>query len=390
MNVMGQPRERSGERLAIVHIAAAGPYGGLESMVTLLAAGLTRRHHNVRVAAVLDLEPDPHPFEASLARVGVEMLPIRLPHRAYRRERRVLSEMLCVLCPQVVHTHGYRADVQAGAVARRLGIPRVSTVHGFTGGNWKNRFYEWFQLRSLSRADAIVAVSRPQIERLQAEGVAADRVHLLPNAWKGRGAPAHRAQARRELGLPDDGFVVGWVGRLSLEKGADVLIEALSRLRNPAIIACVIGDGPERPALTARARELGIHERVHWAGARLNASGLFGAFDVFALSSRTEGTPMVLFEAMDAGVPIVATAVGGVPDVIALDQAWLVPSEDPAALSHAIAEVRAERGEAARRAEAARKHLNDDFGLEPWLDAYERIYRRIQPRMPTGGKSGGR
>ena len=133
---MGEPRERSGERLGIVHIAAAGPFGGLESMVALLAAGLTRRKHDVRVAAVLDLEPAPHPFESTLTRAGVEVVPIRLAPRAYRRERRVLSEMLSALRPQVVHTHGYRADVQASAVGRRLEIPTLSTVHGFTGGDW--------------------------------------------------------------------------------------------------------------------------------------------------------------------------------------------------------------------------------------------------------------
>jgi glycosyltransferase involved in cell wall biosynthesis len=88
---------------------------------------------------------------------------------------------------------------------------------------------------------------------------------------------------------------------------------------------------------------------------------------------------MVLFEAMDAGVPIVATSVGGVPDVISSEHAWLVPPEDPAALARALDEVRRDRGEAARRVEAARRRLAERFGLEPWLDAYERIYREVQP-----------
>ena len=90
---------------------------------------------------------------------------------------------------------------------------------------------------------------------------------------------------------------------------------------------------------------------------------------------------MVLFEAMDAGVPVVATAVGGVPDVVGSEHGWLVPSEDPAALARALAEVRSERGVAARRAEVAWLRLAEQFGLDPWLDAYERIYRDVQQRM---------
>jgi glycosyltransferase involved in cell wall biosynthesis len=377
MGEIDSQRAAARERLRIVHVAAVAPFGGLESMVALLAAGQVRRGHDVRVAAVLDLEPDPHPFETALAQAGVASAPIRLAHRAYRAERRALAERFVAARAQVVHTHGYRADVQAGAVARRLAIPTLSTTHGFTGGDWKNRLFEWLQVRSLRRAGAVVAVSRPQVERLRAGGVAADRIHLLPNAWGGKGGAHPRGEARRELGIPAGCFAVGWVGRLSFEKGADVLLDALARTRDPALVACLVGDGAERARLVARARELGVHERVHWAGARPDAGRLFAAFDGFALSSRTEGTPMVLFEAIDAGVPVVATAVGGVPDVVGPDEAWLVPPEDPAALARALDELRGDPGGAARRVSAARARLAERYGLEPWLDAYERIYRSI-------------
>ena len=366
------------DRLRLVHVVAPGPFGGLESMVAVLATGLTRRHHTVCVAAILDLEPVPHPFESALAGAGVEVVALRLPPRAYGRERRLLSDVLRSDRPEAVHTHGYRADVQAGAVARHLGIPTVATVHGFTGGDWKNRLYECLQLRALRRSNAVVAVSRPLTLRLRAAGISADRLHLLQNAWGGRGTGLSREQARRALGLGHGSVVVGWVGRLSLEKGADVLLDAL-RLADPSLVACMIGDGPQRPALTARARELGIEQRVRWCGALPEAGRLFSAFDVFALSSRTEGTPMVLFEAMDAGIPVVATAVGGVPDVVAADNAWLVPAGDAPSLARALDEVLRDPREAERRVAAAGRQLAERFGLEPWLDAYERIYRGIQP-----------
>ena len=134
-----------------------------------------------------------------------------------------------------MHTHGYRGDIQGGAVARRLGLPTVTTVHGFTGGGWKNRLYERLQRRAFRKFSAVVPVSRPLGAQLAAEGVASGRIHVIPNAApRPRSRRSTRAAARRELGLPQGAFVCGWVGRLSQEKGPDLLIEALAPARRSA------------------------------------------------------------------------------------------------------------------------------------------------------------
>ena len=302
------------------------------------------------------------------------MHPIRTPARAYRREARALAELFARRRPGVVHTHGFRPDVQAGRVAGRAGVPRVTTLHGFTGGGARMRLYE----------------SDPGPERAALRGggrrLAAPRG---PHAARGRAgrAPAPRPQrlrpqrvfapARRGprgAGSPADAFAIGWVGRLSAEKGGDVFVKALASLADLPCVACVIGDGPERAALEARAAALGLGGRIRWCGVRPHAGRLFTAFDAYALSSRTEGTPIVLLEAMAAGVPIVATRVGGVPDVVGPEEAWLVASEDPRALAAALRELRADPAQAARRAESARRRLAAEFADAPWLDAYARIY----------------
>jgi glycosyltransferase involved in cell wall biosynthesis len=256
-----------------------------------------------------------------------------------------------------------------------LGIPRVSTVHGFIAGGAKVRLYEWLQVRALRRFEAVIAVSQPLEALLMKRGVPRERLHLVRNAWCGSAQVLERREARAELGLPSDAFVLGWVGRLSAEKGCDVLIEALARLTSLPFLACVIGDGPQRGALEKRAAELGLTGRLQWCGMRRDAARLFRAFDVFVLSSRTEGTPIALLEAMQASVPIVATSVGGVPDVLSPREAWLVASEDPAAIAVAVRELHADPMGAARRAEASRRRLAEEFAQGPWLDTYERIYR---------------
>jgi glycosyltransferase involved in cell wall biosynthesis len=264
-----------------------------------------------------------------------------------------------------------------GRAALSRGVPRVATVHGFTANGWKNRVYEWMQRRTYRSFSGVVAVSRGQLPLLLEAGTAEDRVRVIPNAWTEECALLGRNEARAELGLEDDAFVVGWVGRFGREKGPDVLLDAVPYLDAGAVVS-MIGDGSMSAALREQAARVGCAERLRWHGSRDRAGRLFRAFDVLVLSSRTEGTPMVLFEAMAAEVPIVATAVGGVPDVVGVGEAVLVPSEDPVALARAIAEVRRDQVNARVRAAAALRRLHSAYALTPWLESYEAIYRAVR------------
>ena len=374
------------DRMSVLHVLAPGEEGGLESVVRALAIGQRGRGHAVRVAAVVDAGCLEHPFVASLDEAGVETATLAIPSRAYFREGAFVADLCRRHSPDVVHTHGFRADVLDAAVARRLGVPTITTVHGFTGGGWRVGVYERIQRRAFRSFGAVAAVSRPLAERLAAGGLPRDRVHVVPNAYAPRRRSMDRAAARRTLSIPDDHFVVGWVGRLGREKGADVLIDALPRLPAGPLLVSVLGDGPEAPALRARARVLGVEERVRWHGLVRDASAVFRAFDVLVLSSRTEGCPMVLLEAMAAGVPIVASRVGGVPDILSPAEASLVPPEDPEALARAVLEVYRDRAGAASRARAAFERLEAEFRPAAWIARYEALYRRIR-KGPAGSAS---
>lgn len=370
-------------RLSILHVVAPGEVGGKESVVRLLGVGQRDRGHAVRVAAIVDGAR--HPFVRQLNEAGVEAIPLALPARAYLRERALLADLCRRYRPSIVHTHGYRADVLDAGVARGLGVPTVTTVHGFAAGDWKNRLYERVQRAAFRRFDAVVAVSRPLAESLATSGVRRDRIHLVPNAYTT--APMlDRTTARRKLSVADGEFVVGWVGRLSREKGADVMVAAAARLASVPLKVLAFGDGREREALSERAAELGVAKRIRWDGAVHDAASLFRAFDVFVLSSRTEGTPIVLFEAMAAEVPIVATRVGGVPDILSATEALLVSADDPAALAEAVLHVYREPNTAAARAHAARDRLLAEFQPTPWLDRYEALYERVHTAH-GGGRS---
>lgn len=374
------------DTLTILHITAPAEVGGLESVVRMLATGHTAMGARVHVAGVIPPGGGAHPFLGALAGEGIPTDVLALPTRAYARERAAVRSLCERLRPDVVHTHGYRSDVVDAGVARALGIPVVTTVHGFTGGGLKNRLYEWLQVESFKRLDAVVSVSRSMTDTLRLRGVKRDRIRTIPNAFDPDRPRLERPAARRELGLPDAGdeFVAGWVGRLSPEKGGDVFVDAMMSLPDRCVCATVLGTGPEQELLEERARAGGVGERIRWLGTVPDAARLFAGFDVFVLSSRTEGVPIVLLEAMAAGVPVVATRVGGVPDVVSGEEALLVPSEDPRALAAAIDVVRRDPASARARAAAARRRLERDFSLAPWLRRYEALYREL------AGQSGGR
>ncbi|TFG47412.1 MAG: hypothetical protein E4H38_08185, partial [Gemmatimonadales bacterium] len=243
--VMASVPEGDISALRILHVSAPGPAGGLESVIAALTPGLRARGHSVGLAALIGPGEAP-PFLDQIATAGVEVHPMRASGRAYLRQRRLAMELARSWQADIVHTHGYHADVVVGTAAVRAGFATVSTVHGFTGGDWKNRIYEILQLRAFRRLSAVVAVSGPLQARLAASGLPGTRLHLIRNAWVPGASVMGRAEARKSLGLPRAEPVVGWVGRLSAEKGPDVFLAAIGL---GSWRASVVGDGRLRAQL---------------------------------------------------------------------------------------------------------------------------------------------
>lgn len=350
----------------VLHVIAPAPFGGAETVVRALATGLRERGVTISVLAAVNTPA--HPFVAALRNAGFEpaissggrMKQIRAI-RALKRDGRA----------RIVHSHGYRSDVLARLANRDGGSALISTVHGFTGGGLRNLFYERLQRGVLRGFDAVVAVSGPLKSDLVGHGVAPERVHLIPNALP-PGSVLPREIAREHLGLPASASVIGWVGRLSEEKGPDLALEALNALERIDWIAAFIGSGPLERELRARALDSPIASRVRWLETQPNAGELMAAFDVLMCSSRTEGTPMVLLEAMAAGVPIVATAVGGIPDLLEHGvRGRLVPPGEPRALARALEEILG----SSHRIETAIGGASAMYS--EWLSKYESVYREV-------------
>lgn len=360
----------------VLHVIAPAPAGGAESVVLALAAGLGTRGRRTAIAAIVDDE-SPHPFVDECRARGLTTHTVSAGHRRYLAQAQAIAGVARREGSRVIHTHGFHSDVLGAWGAQLARLPVVTTLHGFTGGGIRSVIYD-LPLRLVHRnAAAIIAVSAAIATRLAARGVRPHRMHHIPNAWAPSTPSLTRDAARVALGIDDDAPRLGWVGRLSHEKGADLMVEAMAQLGSRETRLSVLGSGPEDDALRAQAAARGVASQIGWHGMIRNASGYFAAFDALILSSRTEGTPMVLLEAMASGLPIIATSVGGVPEMLGDDEALLVPSERPDLLARAIRAFLDDRQAARVRAEAAAARFKREYDFENWITRHERLYDAV-------------
>ena len=357
-------------------------YGGTERMIERLVTALEGRGDVLFTIVTLEGKG---PIGARLQKDGRDVRPLGLAGGAARQilgGRRAIRRLLRSERFDLIHSFLYRSHsacrlARIGDAApplisseRCLGDNRslgIRVVNRLTGA-WSER------VLAVSRAVAETVVRRDRVPE--------EKVAVVPNGIEEAQAdPRRRARLRRALGLPDDHALLLFLGRLHDEKGPDLLVGALERLRRihpGGWRAAFVGDGPLREAIARRVAGLGLGDRVAVTGSRRFVAPWLDAADLLVLPSREEGMPVAALEAMMRGRPVVGTAVGGTPEVVTHGRTGLlVPAEDEAGLAHALADLirdatrrRAMGAEAA--AEARRR-----FTLERMADATLAEYRRL-------------
>jgi glycosyltransferase involved in cell wall biosynthesis len=268
------------------------------------------------------------------------------------------------------------ADVVGRLLARAAGVPRVvSSLRAH------NRHYALWQLwlvrATMPLADAVVVNSRATLGfATAAEGARPSQLLCIPNGVDvERFTPTPgRAERRAELGLPTDATLICSAGRLTRQKGLDLLVAALASPGLERAQLLLAGVGEREAELRALAARLGLLERVRFLGYRRDLPALLGAVDLYVHPARFEGMPNALLEAMAVGCPIVATAVDGSAELIVDGvHGWLAPPEDVTALAAAIRAALGDANEARRRGAAARERARSQFSIDAMVEAWERV-----------------
>ena len=319
-------------------------------------------------------------FAAAALAAGIPVIEIPEKKRwdmgLFREIQRIVTEFK----PDILETHNVKSHFLVRATGLHREFPWVAWNHGYTSKGRLDRAYNRLDRWSLHGAYRLITVCGPFADAMKQLGIPRDKVTVLHNFVEAYSRPEDDGvlRVRQELGLGDQ-LVILTVGRMSLEKGHANLLNAIALLKDrselPGHRFVLVGDGPEEVNLRRQAAQLGIEDRIVWAGFQKNVAPYYAMATIYALPSISEGSPNVVLEAMAASLPIAATRAGGVPEILANDvTGLLVPKEDPRALAEAVEKLLLSEDLRVRLASAACREVETAHTLQAYRRDLTQFY----------------
>jgi glycosyltransferase involved in cell wall biosynthesis len=364
--------------MKILHIISSGGMYGAEAVILNISRSLNEGQHQGILGVFSNTaQPNLQLHERALQE-GIQSHLISCNGQIDRSVPACIRELVHQTGANIVHAHGYKADIYAYLAMKRTPTPLVATSHGWIDNNLALRLYGALDRFILKNYAAIVAVSEEVKQRLLTAGVRKDRVHSIRNGidlrpFIGPERP-HQDQSGKNCALN-----VGLAGRLSPEKGIDLFLRAAANVLRelPLTQFLIAGDGPDRATLEALIHELGIGKNAFLLGRNEDMPSFYASLDLLVLSSRQEGLPMALLEGMASGLPLVATAVGEVPTIVLNNQTGiLLPPEDVTALTAAIVKLLSEPASRKTYGTAARDLIRNEYSAERMMAEYLHLYHQ--------------
>jgi glycosyltransferase involved in cell wall biosynthesis len=295
---------------------------------------------------------------------------------------RQVSSSVCRHGISILQSHGYKSALIAWLLHRRIGIPWVALAEGYTSENRRMALYNRLDRWLLRRADRVVAVSQATADLLQAHGMPAERMTVIANAIDAQDyqLDADRYPLRNIWQIDTNDLLVGVIGRFSPEKGHAVFVRSFKEVLKqvPRAHAVLVGEGPAEASLRELVSAEGLEEHVHFGGYHCAMSPVFAALDLVVIPSLSEGIPLALLEALLHGKPVVATRVGGIPEVLTGELArWLVRPGDSGAL--AAAQVDALHHNVLRVAfgQIGVRHVSQQFSSARRAEHMVHVYQQV-------------
>jgi glycosyltransferase involved in cell wall biosynthesis len=323
--------------------------------------------------------------------IRAEGMPLDIVAEKGRFDRGVIPQLRAAVArrqPHIIWTNAVKSHFLIRSSGLHKSVKWVAFHHGYTTTHWSTRLYNQLDRWSLFGAERLVTVCGPFAAQLSARGIPRERIHVEHMPIRtGMAVPHEEASALRRQFAPEPGTqILLSVGRLSQEKGHAELLRAMAAIRKthpvPPVRLVLAGDGPEAASLKALCSELNLRDSVIFAGHQTDVRPFYAMADVFVLPSHSEGSPNVLLEAMDANLPIVATAVGGIPEMVTSGEtALLTPARDVEALSASLLRMLADRPLRLRLADAARAVLLR-HSPERYFQNLAAVFRDVAAQAP--------
>lgn len=367
--------------LTILHVIDSGGLFGAESVLVELVDEQRKQGINAIVCSIGLPGENEKPLERVLKSRGLPFWPERMKAGLNFLGALRILQRARVAGVNVLHSHGYKSDILFGFLPRSWrGMPMVATLHGWTymGGLNKMALYTWLDVMSLRFMDAVAIVSDGMLNRRELKTRKLQNLRVIENGIPlvAPGLTADDPVSGKLREMQQFGPLIGSIGRLSKEKGFDVLLRAVAQIKKdiPSIQLALLGSGPCLDELNALAAELGILENVWFAGYVENAGRYIPLFRAYINSSFTEGMPITLLEAMRAKCPIVASNVGGIPQLLENEAGGaLCKPGDPLQLSLLISSLLKSDGGRVM-AEYAFQRFQQHFSITSTVHNYSRLY----------------
>ena len=361
-------------KITVLHLITELNVGGAEKSLAHLLAHLDRDRFSPTVACLYGGDG---PIAGEIRAMNIPVIDLGVTAKWRWDGFWRLYDLLRRECPTILHTWMFHANIPGRVLGRLAGVPIViNSEHTMAMERgwryWLNRItHPW--------TDQVICVS-PQVADFFVDhvGIPRQKIIFIPNGVDLQNLKdlPDKLQARARLALPPDQVLVGTVARLDPVKRLDVLLQALTSLSD--VSAVVVGDGPERVRLGEVSDRLKLTERVFFVGHQEDVWPWLAALDVFVLCSDWEGMSNALLEGMAAGLPVVATAVGGTPDVVVDGvTGLLVPPRDPPALAEAVVRLLRDPDLRHRMGEAGRHRVEEHFSLERMVGRTQALYQQL-------------
>ncbi len=365
-------------------ISVDGSGGGAEKIVLRTAARANPDRFRSTMCCLRCADDSAYDMDARAKKLGIDYCEVMSRSKFDRSVLPALRKIVRDRQIDIVHAHGYKPGFFASRLARTEGIKPISTSHGWTGQNYRERFVYYPADRLIIRTFPMaIAVSSQIRDTLIRWGSKPERVRVVLNGIdheKYRRDEQLVARMRDSLGIEPGQIVLGASGRLEPQKRFDVLLDTMARLvpRRPELRLLIAGEGSLKHKLAAQIQRLGIGDRCQLLGHRSDMSEVYHAFDVLVQSSDYEGTPTVVVEAMALQIPVVATDAGGTTELVDDGiHGLIVPPRNPDALASAIEKAIDHPEQTAQRVVAARERVETDLSFDARMVAIERIYREL-------------